>query len=60
MSKRNTVGVIGAGSFGTAMANLLGLNTDVLIYSRNPDTVDQINRREKHYGVVPRERGTTP
>jgi glycerol-3-phosphate dehydrogenase (NAD(P)+) len=56
MSKRKTVGVIGAGSFGTAMANLLALNTDVLIYSRRADTVDQINRREKRHGVLPQER----
>ena len=29
------VGVIGAGSFGTAIANLLACNSDVLLYTRN-------------------------
>ncbi|HRW76530.1 MAG TPA: hypothetical protein P5563_11540, partial [Saprospiraceae bacterium] len=29
-------GVIGAGSFGTAIANLLALNGDVILFSRNP------------------------
>jgi len=38
-----TVGVIGAGSFGTAVANLLACNADVLLYSRKPDLVDAIN-----------------
>jgi len=37
------VGVIGAGSFGTAVANLLAYNTDVLLYSRNPEEVHAIN-----------------
>jgi len=41
------VGVIGAGSFGTAVANLLSYNTDVLLYSRNPDQVDQINQQHR-------------
>lgn len=56
MTQRNTVGVIGAGSFGTAIANLMALNTDVLIYSRKPDTVAQINRRAERYGVITHDR----
>ena len=56
MTQRNTTGVIGAGSFGTAVANLMALNTDVLIYSRNPETVAQINRREIRHGVVAHDR----
>jgi len=44
------VGVIGAGSFGTAIANLLALNTDVLLFSRSADTVSAINRQHAYNG----------
>ncbi len=37
------VGVIGAGSFGTAVANLLAFNAEVLLYSRKKNLVDAIN-----------------
>lgn len=47
----NPVGVLGAGSFGTAIANLLALNSDVLLFSRRPETVAQINVRREHLGV---------
>ena len=36
------VGVIGAGSFGTTVANLLAENSKVLIYARNPDLMKQM------------------
>jgi glycerol-3-phosphate dehydrogenase (NAD(P)+) len=42
MSKHK-VGVIGAGSFGTAIANILAKNSDVLLYARNPDTATAIS-----------------
>lgn len=38
------VGVIGAGSFGTAVANILARNTNVLLYARNPDIVKQMEK----------------
>lgn len=50
--QRKPVGVIGAGSFGTAIANLLAINTDVLLYARNPEVVAQIQAREERYGVT--------
>ena len=34
------VGVIGAGGFGTAIANLLACNVDVFLYVRNQETAD--------------------
>ncbi|MEY3248491.1 MAG: hypothetical protein RL742_534, partial [Bacteroidota bacterium] len=46
----NPVGVIGAGSFGTAVANLLAHNSEVLLFSRKPETVRQINSDRRHYG----------
>ena len=48
---RQPVGVIGAGSFGTAIANLIAINTGVLLYSRNKELVNQINKTRKHRGI---------
>lgn len=47
-----TVGVIGAGSFGTAISNLLAYNTNVLLFSRNPAIVEAINKTHHHLGVA--------
>ncbi|MCB0532863.1 MAG: NAD(P)H-dependent glycerol-3-phosphate dehydrogenase [Lewinellaceae bacterium] len=47
----NPVGVIGAGSFGTAVANTLAHNADVMLFSRKAETVDEINRTHRHLGV---------
>ncbi len=47
----NPVGVLGAGSFGTAVANLLASNADVLLFSRKQETVEEINRTRMHLGV---------
>lgn len=54
------VGVIGAGSFGTAIANLLAHNVDVLMYSRNPEVVHAINNTHHNFEVdlSPRIRAT--
>lgn len=49
-SKRKPVGVIGAGSFGVAIANILSENTDVLIYSRRREIVDEILTHRTSYG----------
>lgn len=46
--KKQVVGVIGAGSFGLAIAHLLSYNTDVLLYSRKEDLVDEINKTHHH------------
>lgn len=46
----STIGVIGAGSFGTAVSSLLSKNTNVLVYSRNADQVEQINQRHENLG----------
>ncbi len=48
----NPVGVIGAGSFGTAIANLLAQNAEVLLFSRKPETVQSINATRTHLGVA--------
>jgi len=36
------IGVIGAGSFGSAVANKLAQKSDVLLYARNPNTIKSI------------------
>ncbi|MFT7589707.1 MAG: glycerol-3-phosphate dehydrogenase (NAD(P)+), partial [Limisphaerales bacterium] len=38
------IGVIGAGSFGTAIANLIGENVAVKLYDRSPERAKVINR----------------
>ncbi len=42
------VGVIGAGSFGTAVANLLAENNEVILFARNNEVVSEINTTRKH------------
>lgn len=49
-SNKPPVGVIGAGSFGTAVANLLAENGPVLLYSRKPERVSEINSSKKSAG----------
>jgi len=49
-SDKQIVAVIGAGSFGTAVANLLAENGKVLFYSRRPDAVEIINRERVNNG----------
>lgn len=47
------MGVIGAGSFGTAISNLIALNgVDVLLYSRREALIEKINRERQHYGIT--------
>jgi glycerol-3-phosphate dehydrogenase (NAD(P)+) len=60
MSSKNTsdrpVGVVGAGSFGSAIANLLAKNTDVMLYARKPETANEIIRTGMLQGQVLSER----
>ncbi|MFN7116099.1 MAG: NAD(P)H-dependent glycerol-3-phosphate dehydrogenase [Saprospiraceae bacterium] len=51
MEKDKPVGVIGTGSFGTAIANLLAHNVEVLMYSRKPEVVESINRTHHNFEV---------
>jgi len=44
------VAVIGAGSFGTAVANLLCENADVILVSSNPQSAEQIQKDRKAAG----------
>jgi len=46
------VGVVGMGSFGAAIANLLSHNSDVLIYSRNTNKVNNFNENRQFKGIT--------
>jgi glycerol-3-phosphate dehydrogenase (NAD(P)+) len=56
MSDEQKIGVIGAGSFGLAVANLLAEKNNVLIYTRNPETLQRINQDEEFRGQRIHER----
>jgi glycerol-3-phosphate dehydrogenase (NAD(P)+) len=60
MTKR-PIGIIGSGSFGIAVAKLLEINTEVLIYTRKPETVKAINTQHRHYNtdLTPSVRATS-
>lgn len=45
-----TVGIIGAGSFGITLVKILSRNVNVIVYSRNPVTVKNINETRVHLG----------
>ena len=51
-----TVGVIGAGSFGTTVANLIAENADVMLYARNKETVEKIAQSRENNGYRIHER----
>jgi glycerol-3-phosphate dehydrogenase (NAD(P)+) len=42
-SKRKKIGVVGVGSFGTAIANMLADKNEVMVYARKEEVVEQIN-----------------
>jgi len=58
---KNVVSVVGAGKFGLSLSNLLAQNTDVLLYSRRSELVDEINKEHTYRGIKfsPRVYATT-
>ncbi len=56
MSSKNIsdkpVAVIGAGSFGSSIANILAEKSEVLLYSRDSDTIQKIASTREHRGHV--------
>ena len=55
MDLKNTsdqpVAVLGGGSFGTAVANILAMNNKVLFYVRNPETYEMIKTERRNQSV---------
>ncbi len=54
------VGIIGAGSFGTAVANLIAPNSEVILFTRRAEVATIINTQHTHLGMTlsPRIRAT--
>lgn len=50
-NQKTPVGVVGAGSFGLTVAQLLSENNDVLLFARDPQVVQQINEKHMLAGV---------
>ncbi|MEM8965363.1 MAG: NAD(P)H-dependent glycerol-3-phosphate dehydrogenase [Bacteroidota bacterium] len=50
--QNSPVGVIGAGSFGTVVANLLAENSEVLLYARRSEAVVQMQENRKSAGYT--------
>ncbi len=50
--QKNKVAIIGAGTFGTAIANIVAQNTEVLLYSRNEEVCKSINETRNHHGAL--------
>ncbi|MDX2002212.1 MAG: NAD(P)H-dependent glycerol-3-phosphate dehydrogenase [Chitinophagales bacterium] len=58
MSEQRIVGVIGAGSFGTALANLIAENHHVLLYIRRKENLERITTQRVSHGQALHERVT--
>lgn len=50
MQKKTYIGVIGAGSFGTAVAQLLAENEDVMVYTRSGDLKEVLENNREYRG----------
>lgn len=51
--KKLNIAVLGGGSWGTTVASLVARNTDVTLWARNPDTVEEINARHSNERYLP-------
>jgi len=51
LHKKPTVGVVGAGSFGLTVAQLLAISNQVLLFARDPKIVENINDTRTLLGV---------
>ena len=47
------IAVLGGGSWGTTVASLVARNTDVTLWARNPDTVNEINSQHSNERYLP-------
>ena len=61
MEKSTKIGVIGMGAFGSAVADLLSENAEVMIYSRDPEKAQKFNidHRFKRFSLSPKIKATS-
>jgi len=57
-SSEKPVGVIGAGNFGTAIANILAMNRNVLLYARDEKVIKHMLDKREHLGYKIQKRVT--
>ncbi|RZS94692.1 NAD(P)H-dependent glycerol-3-phosphate dehydrogenase [Cecembia calidifontis] len=50
-SKEKSIGVVGMGSFGTAIANILAEKSKVIAFARRSEVVDEINHKHQVEGL---------
>ncbi|PSL05630.1 NAD(P)H-dependent glycerol-3-phosphate dehydrogenase [Cecembia rubra] len=50
-SKEKSIGVVGMGSFGTAIANILAEKSNVIAFARRAEVVDEINQKHEVDGL---------
>jgi len=55
MSKK-TIGIVGAGSFGVVVANLVAENAEVILYARDPKVVQEMSEKQSLRGTALHER----
>ncbi len=58
LSDDKPVGVIGAGNFGSVVANLLAQHRRVLLYARDPKVIERIREHRENRGHILHERVT--
>lgn len=58
LSDDKPVGVIGAGNFGSVVANLLAEHRNVLLYARDPKAIERINETRENRGHAMHSRVT--
>jgi glycerol-3-phosphate dehydrogenase (NAD(P)+) len=51
-SKEKSIGVVGMGSFGTAISNILAEKSEVIVYARRPELVEEINTHHTANGMA--------
>jgi glycerol-3-phosphate dehydrogenase (NAD(P)+) len=56
VSRDTCVAVIGGGSWGTTVASLAARNTATILYTRRPDTADEVNAYHTNETYLPGER----
>jgi len=49
---KKPIGILGIGSFGTVLANIIAEKYPVIMYARKQTTVDNINIQKSHRGIV--------